>query len=185
MSKMTQTLIPLIALGLFLGATGQGVAAKTIKPKMPVPVEKALPSVTRTYVGDFPIATAVTVPPGYATVYFSGLTPTIIKPEAPKDSFEAYGNTEAQTESVFKRIDAALKAEGLGFGDVVAMKVYLVGDPALGGKMDFAGMMKSYVKYFATAEQPNKPVRATVQVSALANPYFLVEIEVIAAKAPK
>ena len=133
--------------------------------------------ITRTYNGTFPIAQAITVPPGYSTVYVSGMVPSPINGTADK-----YGNTEAQTESVLKKIDEALKAEGLGFGDVVNMKVYLVGDPTLGGKMDFAGMMKTYSKYFGTAEQPNKPTRATVQVQALVNPAYLVEIEVVAVK---
>jgi enamine deaminase RidA (YjgF/YER057c/UK114 family) len=136
--------------------------------------------VTRTYAGNFPIAQSVTVPPGYSTVYVSGMVPSPIE-----GTTDRYGNTEAQTESVLKKIDEALKAEGLGFGDVVNMKVYLAGDPAMGGKMDFAGMMKTYSKYFGTAGQPNKPTRATVQVQALVNPAYLVEIEVVAVKKAK
>lgn len=133
--------------------------------------------VTRTYAGSFPIAQTVTVPPGYSTVYVSGMVPSPIN-----GTTDQYGDTAAQTETVLKKIEEALKAEGLGFGDVVNMKVYLVGDPALGGKMDFAGMMKTYSKYFGTAEQPNKPTRATVQVAALVSPAYLVEIEVVAVK---
>lgn len=133
--------------------------------------------VTRAYAGSFPIAQTVTVPPGYSTVYVSGMVPSPIN-----GTTDQYGNTEVQTETVLKKIEEALKAEGLGFGDVVNMKVYLVGDPSLGGKMDFAGMMKTYSKYFGTPEQPNKPTRATVQVAALVNPAYLVEIEVVAVK---
>ncbi|MGZ3298484.1 MAG: Rid family hydrolase, partial [Asticcacaulis sp.] len=62
------------------------------------------------------------------------------------------------------------------------MRVYLAGDPANGGKMDFAGMMKSYSRHFGTPDQPNRPTRATVQVAALALPGFLVEIEAVAVK---
>ena len=49
-------------------------------------------------------------------------------------------------------------------------------------RMDFAGMNAGYSQFFGTAEQPNKPVRATVQVTALAIPSALVEIEVVAAR---
>lgn len=133
--------------------------------------------IKRTYAGTFPIAQSITVPPGYSTIYLSGMVPSPVA-----GTTDQYGNTEVQTESVLKRIEEALKAEGLGFGDVVNMKVYLVGDPAQGGKMDFSGMMKTYTKYFGTAEQPNKPTRTTVQISGLANPAFLVEIEVVAVK---
>ena len=65
-----------------------------------------------------------------------------------------------------------------GIGDVVAMTVYLVGDPAKGGKMDFDGMMAAYTQFFGTKEQPNLPARSTVQVVSLAQPGMLVEIEV-------
>jgi enamine deaminase RidA (YjgF/YER057c/UK114 family) len=58
----------------------------------------------------------------------------------------------------------------------------MVGDPSKDNKMDFAGMMASYTKFFGTKEQPNKPARSAVQVAALAAPGALIEIEVIAAK---
>jgi enamine deaminase RidA (YjgF/YER057c/UK114 family) len=70
-------------------------------------------------------------------------------------------------------------------GDVVMMRVLLVGDPAKGGKMDFPGMMESYKTFFGTAEQPNKPSRITSQITALVQPGMLVEIEVQAARKPK
>jgi enamine deaminase RidA (YjgF/YER057c/UK114 family) len=67
-------------------------------------------------------------------------------------------------------------------GDVVMMHVYLVGDPAIGGKLDFAGMNAAYSQFFGTRAQPNKPARSAVQVAALAVPGPLVEIEAIAVK---
>jgi 2-iminobutanoate/2-iminopropanoate deaminase len=51
--------------------------------------------------------------------------------------------------------------------------------------MDFQGMNEAYRMFFGTAENPNVVARSTVQVVALANPLYLVEIEVTAAKAPK
>ena len=67
-------------------------------------------------------------------------------------------------------------------GDVVKMHAFLVGDPATGGKLDFAGFMKGYTQFFGTPEQPNLPVRSAVQVAALAGPGMLVEIEVTAVR---
>ena len=67
---------------------------------------------------------------------------------------------------------------GLTFGDVVQAHVFLAGDPAKGGKMDFAGMNSSWFKEFGTAAQPNKPARAAFQVAALAGRDALVEIEI-------
>jgi enamine deaminase RidA (YjgF/YER057c/UK114 family) len=56
--------------------------------------------------------------------------------------------------------------------------VYLVPDPAT-GKIDFAGMNEAYKMYFGTKDQPNKPVRATIQ-AGLVVPGALVEIEAVA-----
>jgi enamine deaminase RidA (YjgF/YER057c/UK114 family) len=41
--------------------------------------------------------------------------------------------------------------------------------------------MQAYTQYFGTAEQPNLPARSAVQVAGLANPSYLVEIEVVIA----
>jgi enamine deaminase RidA (YjgF/YER057c/UK114 family) len=96
-----------------------------------------------------------------------------------------YGDTKAQAGSAVGKIAALLKEQGLGMGDVVMMHVYLVGDPANGGKLDFAGMNAAYSQFFGTKEQPNKPARSAMQVAALAAVGPLVEIEVIAVKAKK
>ena len=75
-----------------------------------------------------------------------------------------------------------LAASGLTLADVVKMNVFMVGDPAHGGAMDFAGLMKAYGKAFGEATQGKLPTRTTVQVAALPVPGALVEIEVVAAR---
>jgi enamine deaminase RidA (YjgF/YER057c/UK114 family) len=118
------------------------------------------------------------------TLYLSGQLAAPATPaDAAKGTPAIYGDTEAQTQSTLTKIQAALKAEGLTMGDVVMMHVYLVGDPAKGAKLDFPGMMAAYTRFFGTKDQPNKPARSAMQVAALAAPWALVEIEVIAAKA--
>jgi enamine deaminase RidA (YjgF/YER057c/UK114 family) len=92
------------------------------------------------------------------------------------------GDTHAQMLGALSSIQRTLKAQGLDMADVVQMRVYLVGDPALGGKMDFGGMNTAYGQFFGTPSQPNKPVRAAVQVVALAVPSALVEVEVTAVR---
>src|SRR5215475_4422351 len=47
----------------------------------------------------------------------------------------------AQTVSLIKDIQKFLESQKLTLGDVVMMHVYLGGDPANGGKVNFAGMM--------------------------------------------
>ena len=43
-------------------------------------------------------------------------------------------------------------------------------------------MNDAYKQFFGTKEQPNKPVRATIQAAALVVPNALVEIEVVAVR---
>lgn len=131
---------------------------------------------------NFPIAAAVEVPAGRTTIYLSGVVPPVADPTQPATSVAAYGDTQAQTVAVLGRIQAQLEGMGLALGDVVKMQVFLVGDPALDGRMDFAGFMKGYSQFFGTEAQPNLPARSTMQVAALANPGFLVEIEVTVAR---
>ena len=130
----------------------------------------------------FPISLGVEIPAGNTIVFMSGMTPPVVDTTQPKDSFAAYGDTKTQTIGALKTIETNLKGMGLGMKDVVKMQVFLVGDPAKGGKMDFAGMMEGYTQFFGTPEQPNLPSRSAMQVVALANPGFLVEIEVTAVR---
>ena len=167
-----------IAAGFALLVAPAAYAKPAAKKGPPAPA-----LVERAYAApEAPIAATATVPPGYTTIYVSGMVPAVAHPEAEKGSIASYGTTEEQTESVILKLQDALKAQGADLKDAVQMRVYLVGDPAMGGKMDFAGMMKAYSRHFGTADQPNRPVRATVQVAALAAPGFLVEIELVAVK---
>ena len=127
-----------------------------------------------------PIASSVEVPAGSRLVYISGQVPDAINPAAVEGSVERFGNTEAQTRSVIAKLENALKAHGLGLGDVVMMRVFLVAPPGQ-PRMDFAGMMRGYRAFFGTPAQPNKPARSTMQVGGLVDPGWLVEIEVTAA----
>lgn len=127
-----------------------------------------------------PIASVVTVPAGYDTIYVSGMTPPVIDEKA--TGVAKFGDTKTQTLGVIGRIEAALKSQGATLGDVVMMRVLLVGDPAKGGKMDFAGMMEGYKTFFGTEAQPNKPARITSQITSLVQDGMLVEIEAQAAK---
>ncbi len=127
---------------------------------------------------NFPIARAVEVPAGKTIIFHSGMTPTPADPKAEVGSAAYWGDTRTQALSVFARIKESLDKLGLGYGDIVAMTVYLGGDPAKNGRMDFEGFMSAYTQFFGTKEQPNLPARSTVQVAGLVAPGMLVEIEV-------
>jgi enamine deaminase RidA (YjgF/YER057c/UK114 family) len=121
---------------------------------------------------NFPISQGVWVGD---TLYLSGVPDRLVMKGTP-------GDTELQTTHVLDAIQKELEAQKLGMKDIVMMHAYLVGDPAKGGRMDFAGFMAAYTKYFGTKDQPNMPARTAMQIAALGAPGALVEIEVIAVK---
>jgi enamine deaminase RidA (YjgF/YER057c/UK114 family) len=130
---------------------------------------------------DFPIAQAVTIPPGTTIHFISGQVPPLVDKAADPNSVAAFGDTKTQTVGVLKKIRDILQGMGMSMGDVVKMQVFLVGDPAKGGRGDVAGFMEGYTQFFGGA-QPNLPARAAFQVAGLSNPGWLIEIEVVAAK---
>ena len=123
------------------------------------------------------IAQAVKVPAGSEMLYVSGITPDAV-PGAPAAT--PFGDTKTQTISILTKIEAIMKAQGYSLSDSVMMRVLLVGDPAKGGGMDFAGMMEGYTQFYGALK--NKPARITSQVAALVRPGMYAEIEVQAAK---
>jgi len=117
------------------------------------------------------------------TLYLSGQLASPVTPaDTAKGTPAVYGDTKVQALSALQKIQVLLKEQGLDMKDVVKMTVFLAGDPAQGGKLDFAGLQASYTQFFGTKEQPNKPARSAMQVAALAAPWALVEIEVIAVR---
>lgn len=126
-----------------------------------------------------PIATGVWAE---ETFYLSGQLADPVTPADPAKGTPAdYGDTKTQAASVFAKIQKALQAQGLDMKDVVKMTVFLGPDPKT-GKLDFGGMQSEYMKYFGTKDQPNKPARSAFQVAALAAPWALLEVEVIAVR---
>ncbi len=165
-------LLPLVAVGLMVAlilATATASQAQTV-------VRHAIPNST------FPIALAVEVPADQTVIYLSGQVPSVVNPNAPEDSIEAYGDTKTQTINVLTKIDEILQGLDLSMSDVVKMQVFLVGDPSKDGKMDFAGFMEGYTQFFGTEAQPNLPARSAMQISGLVSPGWLVEIEVAAVR---
>jgi enamine deaminase RidA (YjgF/YER057c/UK114 family) len=130
----------------------------------------------------FPISQAVQVTGNATTFYVSGQVPPLLNKDADPQSPQAYGDVKTQTVGVLTRIKGILETLGLGMGDVVKMQVFLVHDAR--APMDFKAFMEGYTGFFGGA-QPNLPARSVVGVASLANPGFLVEIEVIAVKDSK
>ena len=130
---------------------------------------------------DFPILQAVEVPADATLVYLSGTVPQVADDSAEEGSPERFGDTATQTETTLASIQSKLESLDLNMGDVIKMQVYLVAPEGADG-MDFAGFMDGYTQYFGTDEQPNLPTRSVFEVAGLANPSWLVEIEVVAVR---
>ena len=130
---------------------------------------------------DFPISRAVEVTGGAAVIYLSGAVPTPTDETTAVSPAGAYGNTQVQTVSVLRSIEATLADLGLSMRDVVKMQVFLVAPDDEAG-MDFEGFMQGYRQFFGTPDQPDLPARTVVEVAGLADPEWLVEIEVAAVR---
>src|SRR5258708_21997383 len=86
-----------------------------------------------------PAAAQRIVPPGQTIFYFSGTTADPINPNIPAGSPGRMGDTVQQADNILGKLQAMLAKNNLGFGDVGAAHVVLVGDPAQCGEIDFAG----------------------------------------------
>ena len=103
------------------------------------------------------------------------------KPMSPTLTLADFGDTKTQTVSTLNKIQGLLAAHGYTMADIVKMTVFVAADPAK-GKMDFDGMNAGFAQFFNTPDNPTTVARSAFQVAALAAPWALVEIEVIAAK---
>jgi enamine deaminase RidA (YjgF/YER057c/UK114 family) len=139
---MTIKHLSLLAVALIGSLTASAQTAKRIP----------LPASQNPSNADLPISAAVWAGD---TLYVSGWLDPDMK---------THTDTTSQTVGLLKDIQKFLESQKLTLGDVAMMHIYLGGDPAKEGKMDFAGMMAGYSQFFGTKDQPNKPARTTVQV---------------------
>lgn len=125
--------------------------------------------------------TTIRLPRGTSQAVWAGNTLYVSGSLDP--DMKLHTTTEQQTIGLLTYLKKFLETEGLTFGDVVMVRVYLGADPAKEGKMDFVGMQTGYKQFFGTPEQPNKPARTTVQVVLPAGEAgALIEIDLIAVR---
>lgn len=132
------------------------------------------------------ILEAARVNAGADVIYVSGQLPSPIDPSMPMSavtSIEQMGDTRTQTISTLAKIEEILATQGFTMSDLVKLTLFVAADPAT-GQMDFAGVNAGFREFFGTEENPNTVARSTFQVAGLVGPYFLIEIEAIAARAP-
>mgnify|MGYP000010224794 CR=1 FL=1 len=102
---------------------------------------------------------------GGRTIYISGQVAFDAKGQ-----LVGKGDLTAQTKQVFANLDTALKAAGATFNDVVKTNYYMLDASQV-------QVIREVRSQYFTKELPASTL---VQVGRLANPDFLVEIEVIA-----
>ena len=124
----------------------------------------------------FPIASAVEVPAGNTIVFQSGTIPGPANPDAERGTPAFFGDTKTQTISVFERIKVNLKRQGMDMGDIVKLTVFLVGDPANGGKMDFGGFMEAYTCILGPRSNPICPHAQHCRSLRLSSPSCLSKL---------
>lgn len=132
------------------------------------------------------ILDAVRVNAGADMVFLSGQLASPVDPAKPMSevkSVEDMGDTKAQTISTLGKIKDILATQGFTMADVIKLTLFVAADPRT-GKMDFAGANEGFKAFFGTAENPSTVARSTFQVAALVGPYYLIEVEAIAAKKP-
>jgi 2-iminobutanoate/2-iminopropanoate deaminase len=133
------------------------------------------------------ILEAARVNAGADVIHVSGQLPSPIDPAMPMsavDSVDDLGDTRTQTISVLGKIRDILATQGFSMSDVVKLTLFVAADPRT-GTMDFAGVNEGFGAFFGTAENPVTVARSTFQVAGLVGPYYLIEIEAVAAKAPE
>ena len=131
-----------------------------------------------------PILDGAEVKAGTDLFFLSGQLAAPIDPKTSPfavKSFEELGDTKTQTISALTKIKALLESKGYTLADLVKMTLFIAPDPKL-GKLDFAGANEGFLQFFKTTENPGTVARSAFQVAALAGPYYLIEIEGIAAK---
>ncbi|BBK38727.1 enamine deaminase RidA [Allostella sp. ATCC 35155] len=109
----------------------------------------------------------VEIAPGARLLFVAGQVGTNPDGTVPPD-------VGAQTDRVFENIKAVLAGAGMAMEDVVKLNVLLVSPDHLGA------FREARNRHLGAC----KPASTLAIISALASPAFLVEVEVIAAKAP-
>jgi enamine deaminase RidA (YjgF/YER057c/UK114 family) len=132
------------------------------------------------------ILDAAKVAAGTEMIFVSGQLASPVDPNKPMTevrSIEEMGDTKTQTIAALGKIKQILESQGYKMADAIKLTLFLAPDPRT-GRMDFAGANEGFKTFFNTPETPVTVARSTFQVGALVGPYYLIEIEAIAAKRP-
>jgi len=128
-----------------------------------------------------PILKGVEVPADKKLFFSSGLVSLPNDTTAPTQTLERYGDTYTQSIGCLQRLSNTLNEAGLELKDVLYLGVFIAPDPRLDDSIAFDAWFQAYGEFFNNPQNPTKTARTTLGVASLARPYFLVEVEAIAA----
>jgi reactive intermediate/imine deaminase len=100
-----------------------------------------------------------------ALVFVSGQAPI-----SPEGQLVGEGDFEAQAEQTFKNLGAVLEEAGASFAEVVKLTVFLTD----------IGRLRDYMQVKARFVAGPQPASTAVEVTALAQPGMMIEVEAIA-----
>lgn len=168
-----------------LGFRARALAALGFAAAMLAPLASAQAQVTKLQADPKSlILDGADVAAGTDLFFLSGQLASPVDPKktfADVKSVDDLGDTKTQTISVLNKIKALLESRGYKMSDLIKLTLFVAADPKT-GHMDFAGANEGFKQFFKTADNPTTVARSTFQVAALAGPYFLIEIEGIAAR---
>jgi len=121
------------------------------------------------------------IKPDAAYYWTAGTTPPVLKPDAPKDSPEYYGDMKTQSTGILTRLKDNLANVGLTFSDVIFLRAFVAPDALHGGKFDLENWNAAYSEFFNTAANPHKPARTTVTTPSFGSHGMMLEVEILAA----
>ena len=127
-----------------------------------------------------PISSGAIVPANKKLLWTSGVTAGMADSTAKEGTLARYGDTKAQALDILKSFEKVLKARGLGFKDVLMLRIYITPDHFKDNKPDYQGWFAAYGQHFGTKENPVKPTRSTLGIASLVHPDKFIEIEMVA-----
>ncbi len=163
MMKIVKAGFGLIAMAGFLSACETLPADASTAPQANAPLKTAAASAGKTSPSGLPFSPVVEAG---GVLYIAG---HLGRNSVTREYAPSIGLQTAQT---LQNIDATLKTVGSGLSDVVRCQVFMT------DISNFAEMNRAYRQYFPQ----NPPARTTVEVSGLAAPNALIEIECTAVR---
>ncbi|HEY0965867.1 MAG TPA: Rid family hydrolase [Opitutaceae bacterium] len=159
----------------------EGVAARILRPDLPVPGEATPnPRVRRFGSGAYGASAATLVLPGTALVFTAGILADPIDPAQPENAVARYGDMATQSASALAKLEQTLRTQNLAWDDIFYVRALL--SPVAGETaVDFAGFGRAFEQAFSARNPLHRPALTVWTAPGFNATGRIVEIEVYAA----